>query len=247
MVIQFCNRDDISYQLPGKRDFIRIKDDDGNSTTVQKRILLFSIREAYELFLTEYKINANTKLSLTSFSGLRPLNILFQFHMPHRNCLCVYHENVNLLIIPLSKYIRCPGLAYLQEFSATLVYCETDENCMFSRCALCANDFDNNVTKYVTDSTQIIQWYQWILKDDYSRQVEFNSTTERCLTILKSKVDQFLSDAFIKRQQAANFEKMKTLLNDESICLQIDFSENFLIDVQDFIQSSYFSKKMQFH
>jgi hypothetical protein len=43
LVIKFYNRDDIIYQLPGKLDFITIKDDDGKSTTVQKRILLFSI------------------------------------------------------------------------------------------------------------------------------------------------------------------------------------------------------------
>ncbi|CAF0830692.1 unnamed protein product [Adineta steineri] len=241
LVIEFYHRDDISYQLPGKRDCISIKDDNGNSTTVQKRILLLTIREAYQLFLTEYD-NANTKLSLTSFYDLRPLDVLLQSHMSHRNCLCSYHENVNLLIKPLSKYIRCPGLKSLQEFSAALVCCETDENCMFGRCSLCENNFNNNIAKYVIDSTQVINWYQWVLKDGYSRKVEFNGTVEDCLAILKSKIGQFLTHVFIKRQQASYFEKMKTISNNEIICLQIDFSENFRIDVQDSIQSAYFSK-----
>ncbi|CAF2654996.1 unnamed protein product [Rotaria sp. Silwood2] len=242
LVINFYNRDDISYQLPGKRDFITIKDDNGQSTTVQKRILLFSSREAHSLFLTEYD-NTNVHLSLTSFNDLRPLNILLQSHMSHRSCLCAYHENINLLIKPLSRYISCSGLNSLQAFSATLVCCETDENCMFSRCSLCANNFDNNITKHVIDFTQTINWYQWVLKNGFSRKVEFNGTIQDCLAILKSKVNEFLSHVFIKRQQAAYFEKIKTNSTNEIICLQIDFSENFRIDVQDSIQSSYFSKK----
>ena len=32
-VIQFYNRDGISYQMPGKRDYIIIEDDDGQRTT----------------------------------------------------------------------------------------------------------------------------------------------------------------------------------------------------------------------
>jgi hypothetical protein len=52
-VIKFYNRDDISYQMPGKRDYITLKDDYGQTITLQKRILLFSIREAYQLFLAE--------------------------------------------------------------------------------------------------------------------------------------------------------------------------------------------------
>ena len=39
--------------MPGKRDTI-VVNDDGNKTTYQKRILLYTIREAYELFLTEH-------------------------------------------------------------------------------------------------------------------------------------------------------------------------------------------------
>ena len=39
-VRNFYLRDDISYQLPGKRDAMVVKDDDGNKVTFQKRILL---------------------------------------------------------------------------------------------------------------------------------------------------------------------------------------------------------------
>jgi hypothetical protein len=97
LVINFYNRDDISYQLPGKRDCITLKHDDGTSTTLQKRILLYNIRDV--------QVQILRSLSLTSFSDLRPLNILTQSYMPYRTCLCTHHENVNLLLKSLSKYI----------------------------------------------------------------------------------------------------------------------------------------------
>ncbi|CAF4371312.1 unnamed protein product, partial [Rotaria sordida] len=58
------------------------------------------VRETFQLFLTEY-VDININLSLTSFNDLRPMNILVQSHMPERSCLCMYHENMNLLLKPL--------------------------------------------------------------------------------------------------------------------------------------------------
>ncbi|CAF3780150.1 unnamed protein product [Rotaria sp. Silwood1] len=79
----------------------------------KKRIPLYRVRERFQLFLTEY-VDTNINLSLTSFNDLRPINLLIQSHMPGRSCLCIYHEKMNLLLKPLSKYIRCPGLHSLQ-------------------------------------------------------------------------------------------------------------------------------------
>ena len=110
-VIKFYNTDEVSYQMPGKRDYITLKNDYGQTITLQKGILLFSIREVYQLFLAE-KSNNNTNfsLSMTAFRDLRPSNILVQSHMSQRNCLCSHHANVHLLIKPLSKCTRCPDL-----------------------------------------------------------------------------------------------------------------------------------------
>ena len=140
-VEEFYNRDDISYQMPGKQDFIVTNDDSGQRVTLQKRILLFTIREAHELFLTENQ-HKNISLSTTSFSELRPTHVLIQSSMPHRNCLCSYHENVNLLLNSLSKYVNCSDLNSLQSFSSTLVCDEENENCMLSKCSLCSTNFD---------------------------------------------------------------------------------------------------------
>ncbi|CAF1395394.1 unnamed protein product, partial [Rotaria sp. Silwood1] len=188
-VIDFYNRDDISHQMPGKRDYITIKNDNG-STQLQKRILLNNIRETYELFLMDRNIT-NDALSVNSFRILRPPNVLTYSHMPHRNCLCSYHENINLLIKPLSKCINNSNLCTIQAFSKALVCTEEDENCMFRRCSLCTNYFDNKFRKYVLNPAQKIQWYQWVLKNGYSEKQEFNGTVHQCLNTLEAQLDSF--------------------------------------------------------
>ena len=59
---------------------------------------------------------------------------------------------------------------------------------------------------------------------------------------IKNKIPTFLSHVFIKRQQSTYFEKVKSTLDNETLCLQVDFSENFKMDIQDAIQNSYYSK-----
>ncbi|CAF5120222.1 unnamed protein product [Rotaria magnacalcarata] len=51
-IVKFYCRDDISYQMPGKRDTIVVRQN-GTKSTHQKRILLYNIREAPQLFLSE--------------------------------------------------------------------------------------------------------------------------------------------------------------------------------------------------
>jgi len=162
--------------------------------------------------------------------------------MPERSCLCIYHDNVNLLLKSLSKHISCPDLQSLQQFSAMLVCNEESENCMFSHCVACANNFNNKILNIVNKPKQSIQWFQWMLQDGKIKKVEFNDTIEQCLQVLKEKIEPFLVHVFIKRQQAAFFERMKNISNEQLICLQVDFSENFRLRNQDAVQNSFYSQ-----
>lgn len=52
LVVSFYERDDISYQMPGKRDTVVVKEN-GTKTTFQKRILLFNLREVHQMFIQD--------------------------------------------------------------------------------------------------------------------------------------------------------------------------------------------------
>ncbi len=149
---------------------------------------------------------------------------------------------MNLLLQPLSNHVSCLDLNSLQTFSSTLVCSEENEECMFSNCSLCSNNFDLEIQRNIIDPNKQIQWYQWTMKHGFSKKEEFSGSVLECVQILKEKVESFLSHVYIKRQQSAYFERLKLNLDNETICIQVDFSENFHIDVQDAIQSSFYSK-----
>ena len=89
-VHEFYCRDDISYQAPGKIDTITTKDN-GVKVKLQRRYLLFSLRELYQIFIQE---NPDIKRSLFSFQDLRPSIFFYKPCIPHNVCVCIYHDNV---------------------------------------------------------------------------------------------------------------------------------------------------------
>ena len=83
-VYLFYVQDSISRQSPGKRDFV-VSWKNGKKEHLQKRHLLFSLREAHALFLKE---NPEVKIGLSKFSSLRPLNVLLS-SLCSSLCVCV--------------------------------------------------------------------------------------------------------------------------------------------------------------
>ena len=52
-ILHYYERDDISYQLPGKRDTVVVRMVGGKKETFQKRILLYNLREIHQMFLQD--------------------------------------------------------------------------------------------------------------------------------------------------------------------------------------------------
>ncbi|CAF1322579.1 unnamed protein product, partial [Rotaria sordida] len=95
----FYCRDDISYQMSEKRDTVVIKEN-GNKISYQKRILLYNIRGAFELFVAE---NSDVSVARTFFAEIRPPYVLMKSSMSHRVCVCVHHENMKIKIIIIDE------------------------------------------------------------------------------------------------------------------------------------------------
>jgi hypothetical protein len=66
----FYCRDDISYQMPGKRDTIVLRQG-GTKSTHQKWILLYNIREVHQIFLSEYSGSGTNCFDNRRFNGNR--------------------------------------------------------------------------------------------------------------------------------------------------------------------------------
>ncbi|CAF3618617.1 unnamed protein product [Rotaria socialis] len=187
-VHNFYQRDDISYQLPGKRDTVVVKDDDGKKVTYQKRILINNLRETYEFFKDE---NKSVDLSRSSFADLRPVFVVSKSALAHRNCLCVYHENVRLLLKDFDKYVDGTHCSSLSTFTDSLVCSTNNEECMFGCCSICKDFFSENIQENVSNSNSKITWSQWASKNGRVEKNEFSGSVDEAILMLKSKIEFF--------------------------------------------------------
>ena len=82
LVKVFFQLDSISRQAPGSKDFVTVRE---NNTKhhIQKRHLLWSLRECYSIFMKE---NPTTEIGFSKFCSLRPVNVLLSADMPRDVC-----------------------------------------------------------------------------------------------------------------------------------------------------------------
>jgi hypothetical protein len=239
-VHEFYCRDDISYQAPGKRDTITTKDN-GVKVKLQRRYLLFSLRELYQMFIQE---NPDIKLSLSSFQDLRPSNVLYKSCIPHNVCVCIYHDNVISLLKSLSKNIDGYESIDLHTFIDLIVCDSTEELCMFRRCVLCFDKFKNEIKDKIIDSMKHIKWILWsTTQQGRAEKVEYEGTVLECVNVLEEKIEHFLFHVFVKRQQSSFFEMEKANVGDKKCIIQVDYSENFSLIDQNEIQTAHWSRR----
>ena len=85
LVQTFYRSDDISWQAPGRKDRIIIREiaEDGNTskTTEQVRYMMMPLREAYNKFKEQH---STVTTSLSKFCELRPANVKVFDHLPHQ-------------------------------------------------------------------------------------------------------------------------------------------------------------------
>ena len=97
LITNFYSRNDTSALLPGMKDYIIMRNADGEKQKMQKRLLLLNLKELYQLFKEEY---ADVVVGFTKFSLLRPKNcVLANSSGTHSICVCLYHQNVKLMLL----------------------------------------------------------------------------------------------------------------------------------------------------
>lgn len=95
LVKDFYEREDNSRQLPGRKDVKSIKQPDGTRKLIQKKLILSNLKELYETFKKE----STLKIGFTKFTLLRPQHcVLAGSAGTHTVCVCVYHQNVKLML-----------------------------------------------------------------------------------------------------------------------------------------------------
>ena len=82
--------------MPGKRDKITVWDDKGKHKLCKYYLTMY-VKEAHAIYL-ETCDNEDDKCSLSTFSKLRPKNVLLLGDSPKDQCKCQTHENLFLML-----------------------------------------------------------------------------------------------------------------------------------------------------
>ena len=235
-VVEFYNNCDISWQAPGCKDWVIIRETiEGERVkrTEQVRFMLMSLREAYSNFKEEYP---SLKVGLTKFCEWCPAHMKLFDQIPHQVCVCSYHENVRLLLVALKEHTTLNT-----DFSAFTeqVTCDPSAKvCMSGKCSKCANA----INKYdPVNRSHPVRYQQWQSVDNRVEKVDKMGTVGDCFDELKTQVGPFLLHTYVKRKQAASFKSLVEGCDGKSVVLQVDFSENATIASQREVQSAHWN------
>ena len=103
-VLDFYNSDN-TWQAPGLKDRAIMREIGADGVKIKRtehvRYMLMSLREAHS---NSRESHADTKTGLAVFCELRPKSVKLFDLIPHHVCVCFYHKNVCLLLVPLSKH-----------------------------------------------------------------------------------------------------------------------------------------------
>lgn len=237
-VRDFYLRHDISWTAPGRRDSVTVVRD-GQKVQEQRHYLVMTLSEAYNLYKEEHPADS---ISFTVFKNLRPDVVKCKDNMPHNLCVCIYHENINLILQGLRTM---PTIPLNHRDLLNFLVCDTEsEDCMFGRCDQCKNKVSEDflcelIPEHLDENIELYQWMR--TPEGKTEKVKMSSSVKETIALLSQKLKAFKIHCLVKSKQAAVFQKTYSSPREGHATVQIDFSENATIIPQDEVQSGHWA------
>ena len=151
-----------------------------------------SLKEAYHLFKSEHD---NKPVGLSKFCDLRPQNVKLFDQIPHNVCVCMYNENVHLILQELSKHTNLA--ATFDEFVAQLICNSSIKEYFYHQGKDCKDSLDFFVPPSdVADITT--KYQQWQIINKKAEKVQVNTNVGDIFDDLKSQLTVFLTHCYVK-------------------------------------------------
>lgn len=172
-VKEFYMDDGISRMMPGKKDCVKVVNEDGSSDRIQKRLLLFDIDEIHRQFCLKY---ADMKVSASKFTKLRPRNcITVGSAGTHNVCVCKIHQNLKLKFSSLNDCLgkSTDSVHFPISVVVRKILCENaTDSCHLIDCQQCPGPEETiNDIKSALKEKKIekINYMQWTSTDRFCR------------------------------------------------------------------------------
>ena len=237
-VQDFYLRDDISRMLPGKKDYVSVKQADGKREHRQKRLLLLKIGEAHELFKEE----SNVQIGKSKFAELRPPQVIPSTSFDQEVCICKYHENIDLLLHGLSRLGTSDCTSSEEAVAQTA--CSLDScKCIDRVCDSCGvTELTDHLFEGL-DEDDSISYYQWQKVEGVVKKHLVDCTIAEAKEDLQAQLRPFSRHVYNIRRQFQELRHLKEQLNQDEIIIHEGFSENFQLKHQREIMASHWSNE----
>lgn len=247
-VIDFYKQDSISRILPGKKEYVSVKDPvTGKRTKYQKRILTMKLKEAYQLFKEEAKIS----IGFSTFAELRPSEVFPVSQRDHEVCMCMHHENIEMLLDGLNKMSKTMKLPTNAEtaMKETICYFDLNDdkslNCCKRNCRECGVDswvnkvinFDENDLEEDMETN----FYQWKRIEGKMKKELIVCDLLQAKEELISLLNPFALHVYTAQKQLAEFKFLKENLKVGHLIIHEDFAENFMLKQQGEIMAAHWN------
>lgn len=221
---------------------------------VEIRIMVLTIREAYDVFRQE---NKNIKMSLTTFQKFKPTEVKYMHTTSHHVCLCSVHENHRFKLESLYHVDKSilSALESLQSLENFLLCSPPTDNCYLYKCTKCKDKHSlvSNLLNQIDEDKLNAKtaWYEWKSSDQKGFKQVVKETCEGTVTeLFKVFIDcceKYFKHVYIQRASIEKFESTKSTAlkeNSTTVVFQIDWAENFRCFHQDSTQGGHYGYNM---
>lgn len=237
-VRSFYESDEISRVLPGMKDCVSVRSENGDKVKLSKRLILCNLMEAYRSFKDKFPV---MKVSFSKFAELRPKNcVLAGSSGTHTVCVCTTHQNIKLMMENAKIGLLTNGKLSSYKHCLARVLCNPPSiDCHLGKCPSCPGKeevktileegFEENLVEKVT-------FRQWISVDRCNLETLEKSTTD-FIDLFCGNLSALVIHDFIAKQQSSFMNNIKENLKDTEVLVICDFAENYSFILQDEAQS----------
>ncbi|KAJ8685607.1 hypothetical protein QAD02_021400 [Eretmocerus hayati] len=241
-VAEFYKNDENSRIMPGMNDTKCVKGEDGVKVYLQKRLLLYNLRELYLKFKD---LHAGLKIGVSKFAEIRPPQCVFAGSSgTHNVCVCVYHQNVKLMLegMNISK-LTSNEITNYKDCIAKLICDNPSTSCYLNQCKECPGigPLATELRKLSEEADiERVEFNSWFSTDRATLQVRVTST-EDFLQELGTTLIELKTHSFIGKEQSSFFKKTKESLTFGQFLVSLDYAENYAFTFQDAAQRFHYN------
>ena len=238
LVKAFYHHDDISRVMPGIKDFLSVRNDEGEKEHKQKRLVLCNLKEAYHQFKQQHP---GIKVGFSKFAELRPKEcVLAGATGTHSVCVCTIHQNVKLMMEGGRLAALTNGWFTDYKDCLAAIQCESPEyDCAVGKCAECpgAELLREELEAVMEENgVETVHYNQWTNTDRANLETRI-VPVEEFLDVFMAALKKLQLHDFIAKNQAKFLAYKKENLTSGEFIVIADFSENYSFVVQDEVQS----------